>query len=164
MKRTLSSLLAVCALCAVSLTSAASGPFDSHSDPERELLYAEMQAKKEHKNILLDFGGNWCPPCIEIDRMLTEDTQLALRIDRHFVVVHVSIGAFKTSKQVTAFRSRYPEFKGVPHIFVLAPDGTLLHDQVMNDLVSDTKKNSFSYKKLEEFLDRWAPPRSASEP
>jgi thiol:disulfide interchange protein len=93
---------------------AAMGPFDSHRDAEQDLRLAEKQAAAEHKNIFLDFGANWCSPCVALDQYLHEDPRLMARLERDYVVVRVSIGIWSSSKQTTAVRNRYPKFKEVP--------------------------------------------------
>jgi thioredoxin-related protein len=136
---------------------AASGPFDSHRDAEQDLLLAEKQAAAEHKNIFLDFGGNWCSPCVALDQYLHEDPRLMARLERGYVVVHVSIGIWSSSKQTTVVRNRYPKFKEVPHLLILASDGTLLHDASKDPIAADPKRNIYDYDAVAALLDKWAP-------
>ena len=68
------------AVAAILLTSqaifAAENIFDPTRDPAKDLAAAEAQAKAEHKNILLDVGGNWCSWCHLLDRTLHGNADL----------------------------------------------------------------------------------------
>ncbi len=50
--------------------AAAARIFDPSRDALADLHSAEQKATVEHKNLLLDVGGNWCPFCILLDRTL----------------------------------------------------------------------------------------------
>ena len=49
------------------------GPFDPKQNAEQGLKNGIKQAKQVHKNILLDFGANWCAPCVSLDLLLETD-------------------------------------------------------------------------------------------
>jgi thiol:disulfide interchange protein len=136
---------------------AASGPFDSHRDAEQDLLSAEKQAAAEHKNIFLDFGGNWCPPCVALDQYMHEDPRLMARLEKGYVVVRVNVGIWSSSKPAKTVMQRYPKFKGVPHLLILAADGSLLHDASRDPIAADPKRNIYDYDALAALLDKWAP-------
>ena len=138
---------------------AANKPFDSHRDPEQDLLLSEKQAAAEHKNIFLDFGANWCSPCVALDEFLREKSELASRLERNYVVVRVNIGMWSSSKETNAVRNRYPKFKAIPHILILASDGTLLHDASRDPMAADPKHNIYDYDALAGIQDKWAPNR-----
>lgn len=136
---------------------AADKPFDSHRNPEQDLFEAKKQAAAEHKNIFLDFGGNWCPPCLELDRTLHEDRSLEARLQRSFVVVHVDVGGIFSNKAATKLRQQFPKFKSYPHIIILGPDGRLLHDEISGDFMTNSDGRGYSREVLAKFLDKWAP-------
>lgn len=148
---------ALLALALPQIANAANKPFDSHRDAEQDLLLAEKQAAAEHKNIILDFGANWCAPCVALDLFLHENSKLAERLERSYVVVRVGIGIWSSSKETTVVRNRYPKFKAVPHILILTPDGTLLHDASRDPIADDPKHNIYDYDALAALLDKWAP-------
>lgn len=139
-------------------------PFDPKRDPEADLLAAEKQAAAEHKNILLDFGGNWCGPCLLLDQTLHGDAELAARLERSYVVVHVAVAPMFTGKVFKEFEKQFPKVKSFPHIMILAADGTLVHDQLRTDLLSDDNGKGISHRVLGEFLERWAPKTQATHP
>jgi thiol-disulfide isomerase/thioredoxin len=132
-------------------------PFDSKRNAEQDLQDAEMQAAAEHKNIFVDFGGNWCAPCLELDQALKTDPNLAARLQRSFVVLHINVGALFPNKAAPTIRKQYPPFKTYPHVLILAPDGELLHDEIRGDFMTNDNGKGFSHEVLAQFLDRWAP-------
>ena len=139
------------------IAHAADKPFDSHRDAEQDFLLAQRQATTEHKNIILDFGANWCAPCVALDNFLHEDPRLTRRLERGYVVVHIDTGIWLDSKSTKAVRNRYPKFKAIPHILFVAPDGTLLHDASKDPIAANPKKNIYDYEALAALLDKWAP-------
>jgi thioredoxin-related protein len=134
---------------------AAEKVFDPNRDSAKDLAAAETQAAAQHKNILLDVGGNWCPWCILLDRTLHQDAQLTEALESNFVVVHVN---WSEENQNQAFLSHYPPVDGYPFFFVLSPKGKLLRAQPTDPLEADHKIDSgYNKQAILEFLTRWAP-------
>ena len=59
----------------------------AHADIEAGL----KEAAKTNRRVLVDFGGNWCPDCIVLDRHFHASENAAL-LDKHYVLVHVNVG------------------------------------------------------------------------
>ena len=134
---------------------AAENIFDPTRDPAKDLAAAEAQAKAEHKNILLDVGGNWCSWCHLLDRTLHSNAGLNSALESHFVVVHVN---WSRENENEAFLSHYPKADGFPYLLVLSPDGKLLHAQLTSPLETDHKLDSgYNLDAIRAFLKEWAP-------
>jgi thiol:disulfide interchange protein len=135
--------------------SAADKLFDPARDSARDLQAAEAQAQKEHKNILMDVGGNWCPWCILVDRTLTEDAELHALLEKNYVVLRVN---FSQDNENVAFLSKYPKATGYPAWYVLSPTGKLLKAEDTSEL-EQTHKLGAGYNKdaLKSFLVANAP-------
>ena len=112
------------AVLAVMLVSAAAWavekPFDPASDPAKDLQAAMQRAQAEHKNILMDVGGNWCEWCLVLEETLHADPELNALLEKNYVVMHVNWSKENENK---AFLKRYPEPVGFPTWFVLSPHG-----------------------------------------
>lgn len=148
-------LVAGLLFCASLSSFAAEKIFDPTRDSAKDLAAAEVQAAAQHKNILLDVGGNWCPWCILLDRTLHQDPQLNEALESNFVVVHVN---WSEDNQNQAFLSHYPQVDGYPFFFVLSPKGKLLHAQPTDPLETDHKiGNGYNKQAILEFFTRWAP-------
>ncbi len=129
--------------------------FDPSRDAARDLAAAEQQAKAEHKNILLDVGGNWCGWCLVLDRFTHEQPELSSRLD-HFVVLHVN---FSKENQNQSFLSQYPKPDGFPFFYVLSPEGKLLKAQPTDAFETDHKlADGYSAERLAAFFDRYSHP------
>ncbi len=89
--RTMVRTVGVAALAMASVGAlAAEKPFDPTRDAAKDFRAAMAQAKSEHKNILMDVGGNWCPWCLVLDRTLAEDAGLHALLEKNYVVLHVN--------------------------------------------------------------------------
>jgi thiol:disulfide interchange protein len=93
------------------LAHAADKPFDPMRNPAQDLLAAEQQAAREHKNILLDVGGNWCPWCLVLDRTLAGDAGLHEALEENYVVLHVN---WSRENKNEAFLAKFPKPNGYP--------------------------------------------------
>ena len=100
---------AVMALSLSVTAYAADKPFDPTRDSTRDLHAAMEQAQKEHKNILMDVGGNWCGWCLVLDRMLHEDPDLHSLLARNYVLLHVN---FSKENENLGFLKAYPKRQG----------------------------------------------------
>lgn len=122
--------------------------FDPTRNPAEDLKTAVVQAKKQHKKIILDVGGEWCIWCHRIDEFILSHKDIKDYIEKNFIVVKVNY-----SKEVKneEFLSKYPKVPGYPHIFVLDSKGKLLHSQDTGDLEKD---KSYDADKFMKFLKK----------
>ena len=44
--------------------------YDEHADAVEQIRAAVAEASKSRKNIILDFGGNWCFDCHVLDEQM----------------------------------------------------------------------------------------------
>ena len=134
---------------------AAEKPFDPGRKPAADLQAAETKAKAEHKNILMDVGGNWCPWCLLLDRTLETDSSLHTQLDGNYVVLRVNWSRENKNEE---FLSAYPKPKGFPAWYVLSPDGKLLEAEDTSNLESNHSLDSgYNKELLAKFLDANAP-------
>jgi len=141
---------------AVGVSRAAFGQSEFHvnrdlysetADPVADIAAAKAVARRGHKRILLDFGGNWCS-----DSQLLEyyyhETPNAELLAKHYMVVHIDIGHTDRNVEI-ARRYHVPIAKGVPALAVLDADGKLLYSE---------KEKEFEHASPEAiaaFLNRW---------
>ena len=125
--------------------------FDPARDPAKDVAAAVAQARDEGKRVLVDVGGEWCSWCHIMDRFFAADDEAREMRDRGFVVVKVN---YSPQNKNQAFLSRYPRIAGYPHLFVLGPDGKLLHSQDTGELEAG---KSYDRDKMLGFLRNWTP-------
>lgn len=77
-------------------------PYDPHADPQADIRHALVDARAEHKDVLVVFGADWCADCRVLDRTLQAPAAAALQ--KRFVVVKVDVGNFDRN---VAFAQQY---------------------------------------------------------
>jgi thioredoxin 1 len=131
---------------------------------ERDIYPAPQQAKtdvaaalaaaaKDHKRVILDFGGNWCTDCHVLDLYFHDAANKPL-VDANFVLVHVNIGRMNENVDI-ADRYGIPLRKGVPALAVLDEHGELLYSQKTGEFESMRRLQSSA---VTDFLVHWKLP------
>lgn len=147
------SLLAVFLL--FTLGSALSAPPEIYPDPAQahaDLAAALKKAAVQHKRVLLDFGGNWCPDCRILDAYLHDPANRPL-LESNFVLVHVNIGHMDANQDL-AERYGVPLHKGVPAMAVLDAHGKLLYSQKGGEFEA---MRTMQLSSVTTFLTEWRP-------
>ena len=124
--------------------------YSETADQRADIAAAIKQAKREHKRVILDFGGDWCPDCQVLDVYFHEQPNEDL-VAKHFVVVHVWIGHMDKNIDLAA-EYGVPIGKGVPALAVLDENGKLLYSQKTGEF---NKMRSMDVSSVNEFLNRW---------
>jgi thiol:disulfide interchange protein len=127
------------------------GKFDPTRDPALDVATAVSMARAQGKRVLVDVGGEWCAWCHVMDRFFAGDAEARAVRERGFVWVKVNVSPQNGN---AAFLSRWPKISGYPHLFVLGPDGALLHSQDTGELESG---QGYDRGKFLAFLRRWSP-------
>src|ERR1700751_49701 len=65
--------------------------YSETANPTADIAAALAQGRREHKHVLLAFGGNWCGDCQLLDIYYRQSPNAEL-LARYFVLVHVNIG------------------------------------------------------------------------
>ncbi len=115
-----------------------------------DVAAAEKQAAREHKRVLLDFGGDWCGDCQVLDIYFHQQPNADL-LAKNFVKVNVNIGHEDANVDL-AHKFGVP-LKGVPALAVVAPSGKLLYAQA-------TEFSDMRYMEpgsVTDFLTKWKP-------
>jgi thiol:disulfide interchange protein len=136
----------------------ATDKFDPTRDPVTDLAAAVVDAKRSHRRIILDVGGEWCGWCHILDRYFAAQPELTTARDRSYVWLKINMSGENKNE---AFLAKYPTINGYPHLFVLEQDGTLLHSQ---DTALLEQGSSYNLDKMREFLTKWAPAAKSSRP
>ena len=124
--------------------------YSETTDPRKDIAAALHQAKREHKRVLLSFGGDWCPDCQMLNYYLHDNANSAL-VDKDFIVVHVWIG-HKDKNLDLAQQYGVPIDKGVPALAVIDFRGNVIHAQTTGEFGDMRHMESSS---VTEFLNHW---------
>lgn len=127
-------------------------PYDEGANADAVVAAAFARARKSHKRVLLDLGGNWCPDCLVLANVMR------LPVMQRFMAAHyefaaVDVGRFDRNLQIPARFGLTKRLTGVPTVLVATPDGKLLNgDQVF--ALSDA--GSMTPQSLASYLAKWA--------
>jgi thioredoxin 1 len=117
-----------------------------------EIASALSEASKDHKRVLLVFGGNWCYDCHVLDTTFRSKA-FAPVVNANYHVVHINIG---NMDQNTDLANKYgiPLNKGVPSLAILDPNGKLVVSQKQGEFESTVK---IGPEDVLQFLKKWKP-------
>ncbi len=124
--------------------------YSETSDPHADIAAGLKQARREHKRVIVDFGGDWCGDCQVLDIYFHQAPNEAL-LTKNFVVVHVWIGHIDTNLDI-------PEgyginiHKGVPALAVLDAQGKVLYAQKTGEFEN---MRNMSAQSVTDFLTKW---------
>lgn len=123
--------------------------YNETADAKADIAAAEVKARREHKRILLDFGGNWCGDCQLLDTYYRSAGNAAL-LAKYYVVVHVDIGHIDKNLDVAA-KYVVPIDHGVPGLGIIDAQGKVIYGQ---------KAKEFEHTSPEAvgaLLEKWKP-------
>jgi len=154
-------LIAALLLTVVSAAQFKRVPLQAPAQPNAQLYKADANAAqdirralatavKQHKNVLLDFGGNWCIDCHILDDAFHQP-RIAPLLNSNYIVVHVDVGKYE--KNLDLARKYHVNLeKGVPSLAVLDSLGKVLYG------TSDFERaHLMSEDDVIQFLDKWKP-------
>jgi len=123
------------------------------ADAKAEIKETVAKATKDHKRIILIFGGNWCYDCHVLDSVFHQNDVQPV-IDKNFEVLHVDIGDDGKKNADVAAEYKVPLDKGVPALAVLDADGKLLYSQQNGEWEST---RTMDPDDIVAFLNKWKP-------
>jgi thioredoxin 1 len=119
-----------------------------------EISSALAAAAKDHKRVLLVFGGNWCYDCHVLDATFRSKS-IAPVVNANYHVLHINVGNYDANLDL-AKKYEIPLEKGVPSLAILDPDGKLVVSQKKGEFESTV---SIGPEVIVEFLKKWKPQR-----
>ena len=122
-------------------------------DAHAEISHALALAPKQHKNVLVVFGANWCYDCHVLDLAFhRQDVETVLR--KNYEVVHVDVGEGDKNQDLMQ-QYQVPMKKGIPALAVLDGNGKLLYSQQGGEF---EKARALAPEDVLAFLNKWKPP------
>jgi len=124
--------------------------YRADANAAQEIRQALAAAGKQHKNVLLDFGGNWCLDCHVLDNAFHQP-RIAPLLNSNYVLVHVDVGKYEKNLDL-AKKYHVDLEKGVPSLAVLDAKGNVLY--ATRDF---ERARVMSEEDVIQFLDKWKP-------
>jgi thioredoxin 1 len=131
---------------------------DLYPPPEEakaDIDAALAAAAKDHKRVILVFGGNWCFDCHVLDEAF-HSKELAPLVDANYIVVHVDIGDGQSNLDL-AKKYGIGLDKGVPSLGIVAPDGSVVFGQNNGEFENSAR---IGPEDLAAFLEEWKPSKN----
>ncbi|MCX6242346.1 MAG: thioredoxin family protein [Bacteroidetes bacterium] len=135
-------------------------PYNENQDARADIKKAIAQAQKENKNVMMQFGGNWCPWCMRFHALVTSYPKLdsLMKANYVYVLINVPSAKDKAKRDYTLFAEyQYPNRFGFPVFVILDSKG-----QRLNTVDSDgfeypnPKVPGYDTLKVERFLKMWS--------
>ncbi len=137
----------------VASIKAAEAPiYDENADARKQIHLAVSEASRSGKNVVLDFGANWCGDCHALNAQMHK-APLSSLIETSFVVVKIDVGRMNKNLDV-AEKYRVPVQRGIPALAVLDKHGTLLYALDQGQF-ADARHMSF--ESISAFFEKWKP-------
>lgn len=127
-------------------------PYDESADSRAEVARATAKAKKEHKLLLLDFGGNWCPDC-RILAGTIDLPEVKAFVAKHYVEVTIDVGRYSKNLDIWAGYGQPPRPKGVPAVLIIDPKTRKVLNTDHETALSDARH--MSPQALADWLANW---------
>lgn len=127
--------------------------YNPAANARTEIDAAVKRAAREHKNVFLQIGGNWCIWCIRFSNLVNSDPELNQYLRANYEVVHVNYSKENTNPKVMA-ELGFPQRFGFPVFVILDSKGNPIHIQNSGYL---EEGKGHSKAKVLEFLKNWSP-------
>jgi thioredoxin 1 len=116
-----------------------------------DIQAALVEARRTHRRVILDFGGDWCGDCQVLNIYFHQSPNAEL-LAKYFVLVDVNIGREDANLEL-ARKYGVPMPHGVPALTVVDASGKVLYAQ--GNEFSDMR--NMQATSVTEFLNKWKP-------
>ena len=139
------------------------------SKPKREPIYVEegngkeliaaalKKAQRDHKHVLIEWGGNWCGWCYKLHDVFHNDAAVHPIVHEEFELVLIDSGKNKDLMLEYGGKDRQYSY---PHLTVLNEQGAVLTNQETGSLEEGPKHDP---QLVSEFLSKWVPEKVDAE-
>jgi hypothetical protein len=124
----------------------------------QELIAAALKAaQRDHKRVLVEWGGNWCGWCYKLHDVFHKDPEVQPIIQEKFVLVLIDSGPNRALMLEYGGKDRQYSY---PHLTVLDEQGMVLTNQETGSLEEGPNHDP---KLVSAFLRKWTPEKVAAE-
>jgi thiol:disulfide interchange protein len=126
--------------------------YNPDADARKDIKTAIAQAVADHKHVLIQVGGNWCPWCVKINHLFHSDQKIDSLLQADYIIVHVNYS--KENKNLPVLRELdFPQRFGFPVLVVLDQTGKRIHTQDTGFLEAG---DGYDSDKVITFLKNWS--------
>lgn len=118
---------------------------------EKLIAAALERAKSNKKNVLIEWGGNWCGWCYKLHDVFHEDADVHPIVEKSFELVLIDSNTNRELMQTYGGKDRQFSY---PHLTILDAEGAVLTNQETGSLEIGPKHDP---AKVAGFLNTWLP-------
>lgn len=124
-------------------------PYNPNDNAQEKIDALIKKAKKEHKNIILQAGGNWCSWCLLFNDFIKTNTKVKNELNKNFLYYHLNFST--ENKNETVFKKYAPngDKLGYPFFIVLDANGKVVKLQESGSL---EEGKGYNEEKVMSFL------------
>ncbi len=131
--------------------------FNPDANAKLDIQQAIQKANLENKNVLLMFGGNWCPWSHRLYTLFSQNDSVKTTLDSNYVVVLVDLGRRNKNMDIDSLYGQ-PNKLGFPALVVLDGAGQQIHTQETGALeLTEENVKGHDPQKVIAFLRKWRP-------
>ena len=132
-------------------------PYRPEANAAIEIKDAIAIAKKDHKNVVIQAGGNWCIWCLRFNNYVQQTPELKKLVDDSYVYYHLNWSPEnKNEKIFTSYGNPGAKF-GYPVFIMLDENGKQIHTQ---DSAVLEEGSGYGLEKVKAFFNTWKPKKS----
>ncbi|MCD9855239.1 thioredoxin family protein [Epilithonimonas sp. JDS] len=132
-------------------------PYHPEANAELDIQNAVKLAKKTHKNVIIQAGGNWCIWCLRFNNYVQQTPELKKVVDDNYVYYHLNWSPENKNEKIFASYGNPGEKFGYPVFIVLDENGKQIHTQDSSVL---EEGSGYSLEKVKKFFTTWKPKKS----
>ena len=126
--------------------------YNPEADAKADIAVALKKAQTANKHVLLQIGGNWCPWCIKLHKLIHSDNKIDSTLNANYIFVMVNYS--KENKNLPLLKElEFPQRFGFPSLVVLNKEGRRIHTQATDLLESG---EGYDNRKILDFLSAWS--------
>jgi len=127
-------------------------PYHPEANAELDIKNAVKLAKKTHKNVIIQAGGNWCIWCLRFNNYVQQTPELKKLADDNYVYYHLNWSPENKNEKVFAKYGNPGDKFGYPVFIVLDENGKQIHTQ---DSAVLEEGSGYSLEKVKTFFNAW---------
>jgi hypothetical protein len=125
--------------------------YDPALDGMEQIKDAITSAKTSGKNVLIQYGGNWCPWCIKFDGFCRADPEILKVIGDNYIPVKLNYSPENKNETANIYLGNPVRF-GFPVFIIIDGKGRVLHIQDSSLL---EEGQGYNQQKVIRFFRNW---------
>lgn len=127
--------------------------YNPKANAAQDIKLAVAKAAQEHKNVLVQVGGNWCIWCTRFNTTVKEHDTLSRLMAENYITVHLNYSP-ENKNEALLTKLDFPQRFGFPVFVILDAKGNRIHTQ--NSAYLEAGKG-YDNSKIAEFMEQWSP-------